>query len=233
MSQTATTLLTARAAPPAPRAVISLRQVNKVYPGHPPLHVLKNVTLDVRRGEFVAIVGPSGSGKTTMLSIMGTLDPPTSGQVWLGGVDTATVSEVERARLRSDVVGFVFQQFFLLPSLTALDNVAEGMLYQRIPRQERRVRAAAALEQVGLGDRVGHKPGELSGGEQQRVAIARAIAGDPHVLFADEPTGALDQATGRRIVDDLRAIANAGTTVIVITHDHALADRFDRRIALL
>jgi len=212
---------------------IALRGVNKVYPGHPPLHVLKDVTVTIGRGEFVAIVGPSGSGKTTMLSIMGTLDQPTSGQVWIDGVDAAEISEVERATLRSDVIGFVFQQFFLLPSLSAVDNVAEGMLYQRLPRQVRRRRALTALEMMGLGPRANHRPGELSGGEQQRVAIARAIAGEPHVLFADEPTGALDQHTGRMIVDYLRGIASRGTTVVVITHDAALAERFDRKISVL
>ena len=212
---------------------LALRGVNKLYPGHPPLHVLKDVTLTVGRGEFVAVVGPSGSGKTTMLSIMGILDQPTSGRVWIDGVDAAEVSEVERARLRADVVGFVFQQFFLLPSLSAVDNVAEGMLYQRVPRQERRRRAYAALDLVGLAPRAKHRPGELSGGEQQRVAIARAIAGDPHVLFADEPTGALDQTTGHMIVDYLRAIADRGTTVVVITHDAGLAERFDRKISVL
>jgi putative ABC transport system ATP-binding protein len=235
VTPTATALRPTSDAPAAaapPRSLIALRDVNKIYPGNPPLHVLKSVTLDIRAGEFVAVVGPSGSGKTTMLSIMGTLDLPTTGEVWINGVNTATISEVERSVLRSDVVGFVFQQFFLLPSLTALDNVAEGMLYQHIRRAERRRRAADALDRVGLAARAGHKPGELSGGEQQRVAIARAIAGDPVVLFADEPTGALDQATGHMIVDYLRQIAAEGTTVIVITHDHDLAARFDRKIAL-
>jgi putative ABC transport system ATP-binding protein len=216
-----------------PTAQLSLRGVNKIYPGHPPLHVLKNICVDIEAGEFVAVVGPSGSGKTTMLSIMGTLDQPTAGEVWLDGVNAAAVSEVERARLRSDVVGFVFQQFFLLPALTALDNVATGMLYQGLNRAERRRRALIALDRVGLAARAGHRPGELSGGEQQRVAIARAIAGDPQILFADEPTGALDQTSGLMIVDYLRAISVTGTTVIVITHDHALAARFDRTITLI
>jgi len=212
---------------------IALRGVNKIYPGHPPLHVLKDINVTIGRGEFVAILGPSGSGKTTMLSIMGTLDQPTTGQVWIDGVDAAEISEVERASLRSDVIGFVFQQFFLLPSLSAVDNVAEGMLYQRLPRSERRRRALEALDMVGLAARASHRPGELSGGEQQRVAIARAIAGEPHVLFADEPTGALDQHTGHMIVDYLREIAHGGTTVVVITHDAALAEGFDRKISVL
>jgi putative ABC transport system ATP-binding protein len=214
-------------------AQLSLRHVNKTYPGHPPLHVLRDVSLDIDAGEFVAVVGPSGSGKTTMLSIMGTLDQPTTGEVWIEGLDAAAVGEVRRARLRSDAIGFVFQQFFLLPALTALDNVATGMLYQGIDRTERRSRALVALERVGLADRALHRPGELSGGEQQRVAIARAIAGDPRILFADEPTGALDQASGHMIIDCLRAISQSGTTVIVITHDHALAAGFDRTITIL
>jgi putative ABC transport system ATP-binding protein len=210
-----------------------LRNVNKVYPGHPPLHVLKDVTLDIDPGEFVAVVGPSGSGKTTMLSIMGTLDAPTSGEVWIGGVQTQRLREAERSRLRSDQIGFVFQQFFLLPALTAVDNVATGMLYQGLRGRERRERALEALDRVGLSARARHRPSELSGGEQQRVAIARAIAGRPAILFADEPTGALDRASGRRIVDYLRDIATAGTTVVVITHDQELAEMFERQISLL
>jgi putative ABC transport system ATP-binding protein len=218
---------------PSADGSLVLRDVNKTYPGTPPLHVLKDINVTIESGEYVAVVGPSGSGKTTMLSIMGTLDQPTSGEVWIGGVNAAEISEVARANLRSDVIGFVFQQFFLLPSLSALDNVAEGMLYQRIPMAERRERSRQALEMVGLGHRAGHRPGQLSGGEQQRVAIARAIAGRPRILFADEPTGALDQKTGRMVTEYLRAVADQGTTVIVITHDNALADRFDRKIAVL
>ncbi|MDR1449472.1 MAG: ABC transporter ATP-binding protein [Propionibacteriaceae bacterium] len=212
---------------------LALYAVNKVYPGHPPLRVLQNVDVEIGPGEFVAVVGPSGSGKTTMLSIMGTLDQPTSGQVWIEGIEATAAGERERARLRGDAIGFVFQQFFLLPALTALDNVATGMLYQGFGRAERRRRAHAALDRVGLAARAGHRPGELSGGEQQRVAIARAIAGEPRVLFADEPTGALDQASGHMVVDYLRSISGAGTTVVVITHDQTLAARFDRTITIL
>ncbi|MDR0432747.1 MAG: ABC transporter ATP-binding protein [Bifidobacteriaceae bacterium] len=212
---------------------LSLRGVGKIYPGNPPLHVLKDVTLDIAPGEFVAVVGPSGSGKTTMLSIMGTLDAPSTGEVWIGGVATGRLGEAERSRLRSDRIGFVFQQFFLLPALTALDNVATGMLYQGINKRNRRRRALEALDRVGLSARASHRPTQLSGGEQQRVAIARAIAGEPTILFADEPTGALDRAAGRRIVHYLRDIADAGTTVVVITHDQELAALFGRRISLL
>ena len=212
-------------------SLIALTDVVKTYPG--PLTVLKNVNVDIRAGEDVAIVGPSGSGKTTMLSIMGTLDRPTSGEVWIDGVDASRLSEARRAQLRAEVIGFVFQQFFLLPTLSAMENVAEGMLYQGIRHHERRERAMEALDRVGLSARAGHLPGQLSGGEQQRVAIARAIAGGPRLLFADEPTGALDQASGHMVVDYLVQIANEGTTVIVITHDQALAARFSRRISLL
>jgi putative ABC transport system ATP-binding protein len=213
--------------------LVSLRGVTKTYPGHPPLTVLKDVTLDVEPAENVAVVGPSGSGKTTMISIMGLLDHATRGEIWIDGVNAATLPEPARARLRAESIGFVFQQFFLLPTLAAWENVAEGMLYQGLRRGVRRRRALEALDRVGLSARASHRPGELSGGEQQRVAIARAIAGGPRLLFADEPTGALDQASGHLIVDYLQTIARDGTTVIVITHDQGLAARFARRISLL
>jgi|GEM_PF-187760 len=211
--------------------LLSLRGVTKTYPG--PLTVLRDVNLDIDASEDIAVVGPSGSGKTTMLSIMGLLDQPTSGEVWIEGQDTAGLPEAARARLRAEVIGFVFQQFFLLPTLSAVDNVAEGMLYQGLRRTERHRRAMEALERVGLAARSGHRPGQLSGGEQQRVAIARAIAGGPRLLFADEPTGALDQANGHMVIDYLQGIAAAGTTVIVITHDQGLASGFSRRVDLL
>jgi putative ABC transport system ATP-binding protein len=214
-------------------AHLALREVSKVYPAKPPLTALKDVTLDIDRGEFVAVVGPSGSGKTTLLSLMGLLDTPTSGEVWIDGVDAAALSEAGRSRARSDQIGFVFQQFYLLPSLTARDNVASGMLYQGLPAAERRQRADSALERVGLAARSRHRPGELSGGEQQRVAIARAIAGDPAVVFADEPTGALDQSSGQIVLDCLRSANEAGATVVVITHDLGLSEQFDRQIHVL
>jgi putative ABC transport system ATP-binding protein len=214
-------------------SLLSLRDVTKTYPGQPPLTVLKNVTVDMGTGEDIAVVGPSGSGKTTMISIMGLLDHATSGDVWIDGIDAATLPEAERARLRAEAIGFVFQEFFLLPTLSALDNVAEGMLYQGLRRNQRRIRAMEALDRVGLSPRSGHRPGELSGGEKQRVAIARAMAGGPRLLFADEPTGALDQTSGHMIVDYLQAIAADGTTVVVITHDQGLARRFTRQISLL
>ncbi|MDR1441102.1 MAG: ABC transporter ATP-binding protein [Bifidobacteriaceae bacterium] len=214
-------------------AHLALRDVSKVYPTKPPLAALKNVTLDIERGELVAVVGPSGSGKTTLLSLMGLLDTPTSGEIWIDGVHTGNMSDAGRSRARSDQIGFVFQQFYLLPALTARDNVASGMLYRGLPAAERRERADAALERVGLASRSKHRPGELSGGEQQRVAIARAIASEPAVVFADEPTGALDQASGRRVLDCLIEANHGGATVIVITHDPGLAANFDRQIHVL
>lgn len=213
--------------------LLRLVGVSKTYPGSPPLTVLKQVDLSIGAGEDVSVVGPSGSGKTTMLSIMGTLDQPSQGEVWIDGVDVATLPQADCARLRAETIGFVFQQFYLLPTLTAVDNVAEGMLYRGTRRSQRRELAMAALERVGLAARARHLPGQLSGGEQQRVALARAIAGGPRLLFADEPTGALDQTAGHMVVDYLQAVAAEGTTVIVITHDQGLADRFARRIALL
>jgi len=213
--------------------LISLYEVTKTYPGHPPLTVLHSVNLDIGAGEDLAVVGPSGSGKTTMLSIMGILDHPTSGEVWIDQVNVNDLPEADRARLRAESIGFVFQQFFLLPTLSAAENVAEGMLYQGIRRPQRHQRALEALDRVGLAERAHHRPGQLSGGEQQRVAIARAIAGGPRLIFADEPTGALDQASGHMVVDYLRDIATDGTTVVVITHDQGLASGFTRRVSLL
>ena len=217
--------------PGAPYSLVSLRGVTKTYPG--PLTVLRDVTIEIGASEDVAVVGPSGSGKTTMLSIMGMLDHPTTGEVWIDGVNTGLLPESARAQLRAEAIGFVFQQFFLLPTLSAVDNVAEGMLYQGMRRRTRRRRAMEALERVGLGARAGHLPGQLSGGEQQRVAIARAIAGGPRLIFADEPTGALDQTSGHMVVDYLQTIAADGTTIVVITHDQGLASRFARQISLL
>ena len=220
------------AKPPAPASpLVSLTDVVKTYPG--PLTVLKSISVDITTGEDVAVVGPSGSGKTTMLSIMGILDRPTSGEVRIAGADAGSMPEADRAQLRAEVIGFVFQQFFLLPTLSALENVAEGMLYQGIRRPQRKKRAMEALDRVGLSSRAHHLPGQLSGGEQQRVAIARAIAGGPRLLFADEPTGALDQTSGHMVVDHLLRIADEGTTVVVITHDQGLASRFSRQISLL
>ncbi|WZO47940.1 ABC transporter ATP-binding protein [Microbacterium sp. LWH11-1.2] len=212
--------------------MVELVDVVKEYPGSPPLRVLHGMSLAIERGELVAVVGASGSGKSTMLSIMGTLDDPTSGTVLIDGTDAAALAERDRAVLRARRIGFVFQQFFLLPALSAIDNVALGLLYSGVPVAERAVRAAAALERVGLGARMTHRPGQLSGGEQQRVAIARAIVGEPSVLFADEPTGALDSTTGERILELLTSIAGSGTAVVIITHDAHIAERAERQVSI-
>ena len=215
-----------------PDTVVELVDVIKEYPGSPPLRVLHGMSLAIEAGELVAVVGASGSGKSTMLSIMGTLDDPTSGTVLIDGTDAAALAERDRAVLRARRIGFVFQQFFLLPALSAVDNVALGLLYSGVPASERAVRAAAALERVGLGARMKHRPGQLSGGEQQRVAIARAIVGEPSVLFADEPTGALDSTTGERILELLTSIADSGTAVVIITHDAHIAERTQRQVSI-
>ncbi|UUE20808.1 ABC transporter ATP-binding protein [Microbacterium sp. J1-1] len=215
-----------------PDTVVELVEVIKEYPGNPPLRVLHGMSLAIESGELVAVVGASGSGKSTMLSIMGTLDDPTSGTVLIDGTDVAWLAEHERAALRAHRIGFVFQQFFLLPALSAVDNVALGLLYSGVPSAERTVRAAAALERVGLGARMRHRPGQLSGGEQQRVAIARAIVGEPSVLFADEPTGALDSSTGEHILELLTSIADSGTAVVIITHDPHIAERTQRQVRI-
>jgi putative ABC transport system ATP-binding protein len=211
--------------------LIQLTDVVRSY-GSPPVTALAGVNLSVDRGEFVAIVGASGSGKSTLLNVIGTLDRPTSGAVSLGGVDTGRLSDAELSALRSRRIGFVFQQFHLREGVTALENVADGLLYTGTARAERRSRARAALERVGLGHRLTHLPNQLSGGERQRVAIARAVIGDPPLLLADEPTGNLDSRSGESVVELLHSLHRAGTSVVVITHDVALAARLPRRVSL-
>jgi putative ABC transport system ATP-binding protein len=194
---------------------------------------LRGVSLTVREGELVAIVGPSGSGKTTLLHIIGTLERPTSGRVRIDGYNVGELDDRQLAALRARSIGFVFQQFFLSEHQAALDNVADGLLYSGAPAGQRGMRAAEALRAVGLEHRASFRPTKLSGGERQRVAIARALIGRPAILLADEPTGNLDQATGHALLDLLEQLNQAGTTILVITHDHQIADRLHRQVHVL
>ncbi|MEV4015714.1 ABC transporter ATP-binding protein [Nonomuraea angiospora] len=208
--------------------VVDLRDVTKSYGDS--VTALKSVSLQIAAGEMVSIIGPSGSGKSTLLHIMGTLDRPTSGLVKVVGCDVGRLPDRRLSALRARRIGFVFQQFHLSPGLSAVDNVADGLLYAGIPRKERRRRAVNALEQVGLGHRLEHRPYQMSGGEQQRVAVARAVVGEPALLLADEPTGNLDTAAGSEVLKVLHDLHDAGTTVVVITHDSEVAQAADRQV---
>lgn len=212
--------------------VLELAKVSKDYPGTPPVRALDAVTLSVDQGELVAVVGASGSGKSTLLNVVGTLARPTSGTVRLKGRDLATESDRALAGIRANWIGFIFQQFHLLPGLTAVENVAAGLTYRVINRGQRRQAAVETLNRVGLADRADHKPSQLSGGERQRVAIARAIVGDPAIVLADEPTGNLDSQTSNEIIDLILGLNTQGSTIFVITHDHQIASRLPRHVTL-
>ena len=213
--------------------LIELKDVYKIYPmGDETVHALDGVSLSIDQGEFVAIVGSSGSGKSTAMNIIGCLDVPTSGSYHLGGVDVSTMDDDQQAEIRNKMLGFIFQQYNLIPKLSVLENVELPLLYAGVPAEERRERAIHSLERVGLADKRKHLPSQLSGGQQQRVSIARALAGSPSVILADEPTGALDSRTGREVLSFLTQLNREGDTVVLITHDNSIAVRADRIIRL-
>lgn len=214
-------------------AAVSLDGVVKTYRLGEPVHALDGVSLKVPRGSYTAVMGPSGSGKSTLMNLIGCLDTPTEGDLFLDGQNVTRMSDRERTRIRGEDVGFVFQTFNLMPRLTARENVALPMVFRGIGRGERRERAAEVLDSVGLGDRLNHQPNELSGGQRQRVAIARALVNDPALLLADEPTGNLDTGTGKQIMDLFEELYERGNTILMVTHERNIAEHAERIIHLL
>ncbi|WP_295582371.1 ABC transporter ATP-binding protein [uncultured Oscillibacter sp.] len=213
--------------------LIELKDVYKIYQmGEEEVHALDGVSLTIDQGEFVAIVGSSGSGKSTAMNIIGCLDVPTSGTYHLGGIDVSTMNDDEQADIRNKMLGFIFQQYNLIPKLTVQENVELPLLYAGVSAEERRARALESLERVGLAEKRKNLPSQLSGGQQQRVSIARALAGNPSVILADEPTGALDSRTGREVLSFLQKLNREGDTVVLITHDNAIAVRAKRIVRL-
>lgn len=213
--------------------MIKLENVRKVYPmGDTLVQALRGLTLEIRQGEFVAVMGPSGSGKSTLLHLLGCLDLPSDGRIFLQDVDVSRLEEDHLAQVRGMQIGFVFQTFHLVPTLSALENVELPLLFQRVPRAQRRARAQELLQKVGMADRMHHKPAQLSGGERQRVAIARALAADPEIILADEPTGNLDSASGKAVLELLKQLHHEGKTIILVTHNPEAAEYADRIIRL-
>ena len=213
--------------------LIELSDVYKIYPmGDEEVHALDGVSLTIDRGEFVAVVGSSGSGKSTAMNIIGCLDVPTSGTYHLGGIDVSTMDDDQQAEIRNKMLGFIFQQYNLIPKLNVLENVELPLLYAGVDASERKERAMASLQRVGLADKCRNLPSQLSGGQQQRVSIARALAGSPSVILADEPTGALDSRTGREVLGFLKKLNREGDTVVLITHDNSIAVKADRIVRL-
>ena len=215
-----------------PKTVITLKNISKIYEGPPQVKAIDELSLEIQEGDLVSIVGQSGSGKSTLLNMIGLLDTVTEGTVEIEGQDISSLSDNELSKFRGEKIGFIFQSFFLLPGLTAQENVAEGLLYQGIKREERLKKAAEVLEEVGLGDRITHQPTELSGGQQQRVAIARALVQNPAFILADEPTGNLDKESGMNILNILKELNKQGKTVVMITHNQEHAKKFKKVITL-
>ena len=215
------------------KTVISLKNISKVYEGPPPVKAVDNISLDIKEGDLVSIVGQSGSGKSTLLNMIGLLDSLTEGAIEIEGQDVSVMSDNELSKFRGEKIGFIFQSFFLLPGLTAQENVAEGLLYQGIKREDRLKRAKKVLQDVGLGERLEHLPKELSGGEQQRVAVARALVQNPAFVLADEPTGNLDKQSGDNILSILKELNKQGKTIIMITHNLDHAKKFKKVVKLV